>query len=245
MAENKSGFSDPLDSIVNRIKESNKTSGGQIKTPESLVDKTDEIINGSNKNASVAVKSPSFEDTIILDDDVNYGDNDADEELAKLEKQDEEDRNAKIEEARIAREENKPVDLPHNSLDADEVAADLDHQGSNAIIVSKMIDQVVAMHHLPSGGVPTYDPKHPKEKIELKFPIMGELMACYLKDGAQITKQFEDLILDNWYLDSGITARQYVNNGYKDITSRTDDTIVEDTDTSSDDDKSDDGDNTN
>lgn len=236
MAEdNKHGFSDPLDAIVNRVKDSQQKTGGMIKAPDYLSNAGTDYSQIPDK-VGVRPTEPLLEDTIILDADedavtstpvsttkveteVNYGDDDADAELAAIEARENAERQKQLEEARIAREENKPVDLPHQSLDIDEVAADMEHQGTNAEIVGQMVQQVAKMHKLPSGGVPEYDPRRPSEKIELKFPVMGELMACYVSDGPVISKKFEDLILDNWYLDSGITARQYVENGYKELTS--------------------------
>lgn len=235
MADNNMGFSDPLDSIVNRIKEkeSKSTTGGTLNIPESNVTvdtgKSYTVENDVPTAKAVEPKPtpsafPTFEDTIIddaevaADPDVNYGDDDADAEIAAAERHEAEELAKKREEARIAAEQNKPFDLPHNSLDADAVAEDLDHQGGNAILVGKMVQQVARDYKLPSGGVPEYDPRYPaREKVQLKFPVMGELMAEYIKHGEVITPRFVDLILDNWYLDSGITARQFVENGYKDV----------------------------
>lgn len=220
MAENNNNnvFSDPLDSIVNRIKDT--STGGSLEIPKVL--REDTPIRDEEKPSVRANEpkptAPAFEDTIIDDVDVNYGDDDADAEIAEMDRRDAEELERKREEARVALENNKPQDLPHQSLDADAVAADLDHQGNNAIIVGKMVQQVVHDYKIPSGCIPEIDPRYPaKDKVQLKFPVMGELMALYIKYGEVITKEFVDIILDNWFLDSGITARTFVQNGYKDV----------------------------
>lgn len=229
----KSGFNDPLDAIINRIKEDDGKSG-RLDVPKINDTSNDVVMNKGPevKAAEREIPTPPIDltESFVTDDfsenkketpetpssnEVNYGENDLDDELREIEAAEKAERAQLIKEAEEVREANKPKQLPPEMYDMSEITADVAHQANNQLIVADMVHEVVKRHNIPSGGVPEVDPQGIDK--DLKFHVMGELVACYQNDGPVITEKFEALVLNNWYLDSGITARQYVDRGYKDI----------------------------
>ena len=231
----KHSFNDPLDAIVNRIKEDNDKSG-RLDIPK-INDTSDDVVMNRGpvvKATEREIPTPPIDltESFVVDDFeekknddksessseevVNYGENDLDDELREIEAAEKAEREQLIKEAEEAKKANKPKQLPPEMYDMSEITADVAHQANNQLIVADMVQEVAKRHKIPSGGVPEVDPKGIDK--DLKFHVMGELIACYQNDGPIITDKFEALVLNNWYLDSGITAREFVDRGYKDIT---------------------------
>lgn len=214
MADNKQ-FHDPLDEVIGRIANTkNKTSGG-IAIPEHK-----SSIDDITPDSGVTIKKV---DNKVPE--INYGDDDIDNEIKAAEEADRQSKEEKLVELEKSKEEHPEEIMPPQPYDMEAVSNDLAFQESTLDIVSRMIRQVVKINKIPNGGVPDVIPGTNRP---LKRAVMGDLIEQYHINGDVITKDFENLVLDNWYLDSGITARAFVDNGYSE-------NPVEDTDTSSND----------
>lgn len=206
-------FTDPLDDIISRY---NSTGAGTTKENESTG-----IVGMPTDVKSNVGAPPVSEDTVEIRkvapapiEDINYGDDDLDEEIRREDEARAAQRREQAEALEQMKEDNKPDAMPPEFYDMNAVTDAVDFQAGTLDIVGRMVKEVVNINKIPSGGIPDVNPV---TKQELKRLVMGDLIEQYHLNGEVITKQFEDIILDNWYLDSGITARAYVMNGYKDI----------------------------
>ena len=70
-----------------------------------------------------------------------------------------------------------------------------------------MVNRVVAKYHIISGGIPDVRDL-PDGGVVQKMHIMGDLIDIYHNSGEKITPEFENLILSNWILPNGKTAKE-------------------------------------
>lgn len=218
--ENDNKFKDSLDSLLDRFQE-NDTPNAGVKVPE--MPESFQLPPDEQPQGPTVRKAES-----VHEQEINYGDNDLDDAIRAEEEREKAERERQLEEARAEREANKPDEMPPQPYDFEETDKEMAHQETTIEIVGKMVQSVAARHHLTSGGIPMNDPQHPKE--ELRRHIMGDLIECYHRDGDIITQKFEDIVLSNWYLASGITAKAFVANGYKDINEDDNKPLTEDVD---------------
>lgn len=141
---------------------------------------------------------------IDLDDDV-YGKNDLAKEI-------EEEENAEQQEAEAAaqlfREMKEIEEAQHNQpvIDSNDKGYQneaIGFQGDKLAIVTTMVNKVIAKYHIVEGAVP-------EDVMRL---VMGELVDEYHNSGEEITPRFEEIILKNWMLPSGVTAYDAIQNG--------------------------------
>lgn len=200
---NNTGFVDPLDGVMDRI----ASQKSNIITPKPVPkeDFKETLAKQSNEIHKVEPEFP----------EVNYGDNDLDDEIAREEAQRKQEKQKKIEEAGKVHEANKGEKMAPQHLDLNEIANELNFQGETISIVAKMAEEVVRINKLPSGGIPVED-EHVLDAngnpIPIRLRAMGELVEEYQNQGEVITKKFEDIVLDNWVLDDGTPARAYILN---------------------------------
>ena len=93
-------------------------------------------------------------DVIDDDDDDIYGDNDLANEIAAEEEAEQQARTAAAQRAQAEREASKPNPMLGQSKDKDYQAGMVDFETRKIAIVTTMVNQVVAKHHLVSGGIP-------------------------------------------------------------------------------------------
>ena len=199
---NDNKFEDSLDSLLDRFKDDD--SSAEIKVPdipEKIVLPPDAEPEGTTVRRAEP-KPP----------EINYGDDDLDAAIRAAEERDKAEREKKVQETLEAREANKPDPMPPQFYDEKAVDDDMVHQEDVLGIVGQMVQSVAARNKLPSGGVPEMDPHN--KKMPLRQHVMGDLIECYHRDGAFISKKFEDIVLSNWYLDNGMTGKQFVANGF-------------------------------
>lgn len=198
---NKGGFVDPLDDVMNRIS-SQKSNIITPKQPQP--DNFKELVAEQSNEIRKADPEP-----------INYGDDDLEAEIAREEELLKQQKQQKIEEAARVHEENKGEKMAPQHLDLNEIANELGFQAETISIVGKMAEEVVKRNKLPSGGIPVEDEKildANGNPIPIRLRAMGELVEEYQNQGEIITKKFEDIVLDNWVLDDGTPARAYIMN---------------------------------
>ena len=198
---NKGGFVDPLDDVMNRIS-SQKSNIITPKQPQP--DNFKELVAEQSNEIRKADPEP-----------INYGDDDLEDEIAREEELLKQQKQQKIEEAARVHEENKGEKMAPQHLDLNEIAHELGFQAETISIVGKMAEEVVKRNKLPSGGIPVEDEKildANGNPIPIRLRAMGELVEEYQNQGEIITKKFEDIVLDNWVLDDGTPARAYIMN---------------------------------
>lgn len=201
MANN--NFVDPLDDIMNRVQNESNESNGGIKIPP--MPSNIKLPPDEEERVTVTKADPP---------EINYGDDDIENEYAEKERIEAEERARQAKENAIAREENKPEEMAPEMYDEKAIGDEVAHQGNTLDTVAAMVRQVAIDYRLPSGGIPEVNPSD-KRDVNFKMRIMGDLVECYHRDGAVITDTFRNTVLDNWYLDSGVKATTYVNNGFK------------------------------
>lgn len=165
---------------------------------ETFIDPMDELMarfsddNTSKEDTSeVTPVTPEIDrpvDVIDDDDDDIYGDNDLANEIAAEEEAEQQARAAAAQRAQAEREANKPNPMLGQSMDQNYQAGMVDFETRKIAIVTTMVNQVVAKHHLVSGGIP-------QEKM---MQVMGDLVDIYYGSGEVITPEFEQKILENW-----------------------------------------------
>lgn len=172
-------FVDPLDELMNRHQEALNQNGSD-----------DAVV--PQENTSVVETAPAM---TTADDDDEFGANDLAKEIEMEEQIAAETRQQRIEQMReAAAAEKTSVIMPPHPYDKEKQTADIDFQAANVELVTSMVQEVVRRHNLTSGSIPERTDQDP----DLRMHVMGELMECYYKDGAVITPEFENIVLQNW-----------------------------------------------
>ena len=191
--ENQNGFTDPLEEIMDRVK-------------------SKDVI------APIAAATPALSTPIEIHREpltINYGDDDLDKEIERDEIAQREEKIKKAEEVQREHDEHKDVINPPQPYDVNAIASDVDFQGSTLELVSKMVNQVVKDYGLTSGGIPMEDTNVLDEygnPIQIRQRVMGELVTEYQMNGDIITQKFVSIILDNWVMEDGTSARVFIEN---------------------------------
>lgn len=165
-------FTDPLDEIMARHM-------GQTE-----FNKKDETIEETMS------EDDSITTDIEIEDDIDYGDNDLDDEIKQQEEIEAKEREEAIKkhEEEVAAEKAKLKNGPPHPLDMNETNKVFNFEATKIATVTMMVNQVVAKHHIVSGCIPD----------DIKMRVMGELIEIYYKNGEVITPEFEQILLSNW-----------------------------------------------
>ena len=179
---NNSSFNDPLDELMNKHK----------------------AANGETVEIPLAEETPEEEPAVIRQD-IDFGDNDLEAEIAAEDAAREQARREQYEAMKAAQEENTPklTALPPQPHDEKKQGEEMDFQGDKLGIVTGMVNRVVAKYKLFTGGIP----------VDVRMQVMGELLDLYHNFGDTITPEFEGLIIDHWIMEDGTSGRDFVNNG--------------------------------
>ena len=197
---------------------------GDIKTPESEVPEVPAEYNPISKESVPmdTVDPPTFEphtqvpyitdpndvSTEVEADEIDYGDNDMEEEI-----QLEDDLRTKEREAMYAEAKKNEIPnafQPPNEKDMNYNRDAIGFQSEKLAIVAQMVNRVVAKYHIISGEIPDVRTLDDGRTVQ-KMHIMGELIDIYHNNGEVITPEFENIILSNWILPNGKTARESLN----------------------------------
>lgn len=184
---NNDQFVDPLEALFDK----HQKASGIISTSneeESTIDQTDDILNNNTS-------------------DVDYGDNDLEEEIKKEDMIEAENRMKAIQS--YSNNDVKAA-MPPDEHDMKYHKEAIDYQADKIAIVTTMVNKVVAKHHLVSGGIDQIG--IPERLIKGQREVMGDLIDIYHQTGDKITPEFEETILNNWILPSGITAAESIRN---------------------------------
>ena len=191
---------DKLDELLRRHGVAN-----DITTPEPTVEEP-------KVEESTPTETPSISTEPQVDEldplyDVDYGDNDLEEEMKA-----EDDARMKEREALYAQA--KKNDIPEAFQPPDEKDMNYNReaigfQSEKLAIVAQMVNRVVAKYHIISGEIPNVR-ELPDGRTVQKMHIMGELIDIYHNNGEVVTTEFEDLILSNWVLPNGKTAKEEI-----------------------------------
>ena len=187
-------FVDPLDEIMRRRE-------GNIETPKvepAQPAEEQSVVEPTVTETVIDQNAPTYQDDLSIggsDDDDIYGKNDLAKEIAAEDASEAELRQLQYRQL-MAQKKNaaKTVIMPPDPHDREKQAEDIDHQGQNALIVSKMINKVLAKHNITSGEIP----ESTNEDPDYRMHVMGELMEEYYYNGEEPTPLFEDLVLKSW-----------------------------------------------
>lgn len=194
---NNNQFVDPLERLLSKHQEamgiepsSPSTENEDTTSPTTQTDET----------------KPTEEITSELDPfwEIDYGDTDIEEEIAREEEMETEAKMKAIENS----SKKEDVVMPPNEYDMKYHEEAINYQSDKLAVVTTMVNKVVAKHHLISGGI---DPVgFPDRGIKSQRQVMGELIDIYHENGDVITPEFENMILDNWVMPDGITATESI-----------------------------------
>ena len=186
---NNSTFNDPLDELINKHKAAN---GETVEIP---------------LEPETPAAEPAAEEPNNLAQDIDFGDNDMEAEIAAEDAAREQARREQYEAMKAAREENNPklAAMPPQPYDEKVQGDEVDFQGDKLGIVTGMVNRVVAKYKLFTGGIPA----------DVRMQVMGELLDLYHNFGDTITPEFEGLIIDHWIMEDGQSGRDFINLGSK------------------------------
>lgn len=185
-----------------------------VKTPEDtvvvaddapMVAANDEPISNEPITTSVQVDP--------IDDDINYGDDDADNEYEAQRQREEAEREAQYSEMKANEVKSgfMPPDEKNEAYNREAVG----FQTEKLAMVSAMVNRVIAKYHLIEGGIPeVYESQDGKIHWE-RMNIMGELIDIYHTTGEVITPEFENMVLSHWLLPDGTFANNVIAAGGK------------------------------
>ena len=167
---NNEDFRDPLDELMNNHLAANGEESREI-IPEELKSTNEET---TQVETAETPKKP----------EINFGDNDLEEEIAREDAAREAERQARREAAERARRENLNTSpMPPQEHNKDIQRQEVDFQGETLNKVTGMVNRVVAKHKLFTGGIPE----------DIKMKVMGELVEIYYHYGEQIVPEFGNL----------------------------------------------------
>lgn len=162
-------------------------------------------------------------------EEINYGDNDINDEIAA-----EEAAAAKLREEAIAKakseKDNTNVLMPPDPHDEKATTEDVNYQIDKLAVVTTMVNHVVAKYHLVNGGIP--EAPDMERGYFGKRAVMGDLIEYYdTHSDNTITPEFENIILSNWVMDDGSLAKDWINIPHDETSESSDDTEKEPTET--------------
>ena len=143
-------------------------------------------------------------------DDIDYGDNDLDDEIAAENEAEEIARTEAMAERQKMVDDKKTI-MPPDSKDPNVMADFANYQTEKVAIVTTMVNKVIAKYHITEGGI--QDATDINSGIKCKREVMGDLIEYYdTHDNNEITPEFEAIILNNWIMDNGQTAASWIKN---------------------------------
>lgn len=152
------------------------------------------------------VKTPDVVEPVVEEEPeteyvIDYGDNDADEEMRIEDEMHEAAIKSEIEKRKAEEAKNPKYFTPPNEKDMDYNAEAIGFQGDKLAIVTNMVNRVIAKYHIVSGNVPEMGPGG-----MTKMMVMGELVDVYHEFGEEIDGKFEQVLLSRWILPDGRRA---------------------------------------
>ena len=197
---NMSDFKDPLDAIIAKV--------------EAATNGNNNVVENSTPPPAMPenVILPPVEDTpstTVVNNDIDYGDNDLDAEIKAEEAAVKEAREAAVKEAAERRAEEVKTLMPPDSHDPNTLAGMANYQTEKIAVVTTMVNHVIAKYHITEGGIPELP--DPVTGIKGRREVMGDLIEYYdTHTNNEITPEFENIILRNWVMPSGETANVWI-----------------------------------
>jgi hypothetical protein len=201
---------DKLDELLRRHAEANDiTTPGTVENTPQVNDFKETPVEPTPQPTPSISTDPQVDE--IDDDDtdydpyIDYGDDDQEAELKAEEEAIMSEREKLYKEAA----KNKIPDAfqPPDEKDMNYNAEAIGFQSEKLAVVAQMVNRVVAKYHIISGEIPPVR-ELDNGMVVQKMHIMGELIDIYHNSGEKITPEFESLILNNWVLPNGKTARE-------------------------------------
>lgn len=172
-------------------------------------DPLQELINKHKRANGITVDEESVaEETSASSSNIDYGENDLTNEIeAEKKDTDEKKQNEYNAQKKIQQEkEAEKTAMPPQPYDMKSSAVDIAFQADKIAIVTTMVNKVISKYHIITGGIPEVD----ANGNAVKRKVMGDLIDLYHVNGDVITTEFENTILSNWILPSGITAAESI-----------------------------------
>ena len=188
---NEQKFTDPIDELLARHM-----------NQEELEERAQSISDNIESKAANAYDQSNDYDVDIDDsiEDVDYGDSDLEDEIRAQEELEQQQRDELIKQHEELEKEMQAriTNGPDHPLDMQKTAETFDFEREKIATVTMMVNQVIAKHHIISGGIPE----------DIRFQVMGELVDMYYRNGEVITPEFEQMILSHWVGGSTIEQQQ-------------------------------------
>lgn len=200
-------MTDPLEELI----KAHSNANGETHVIESAPTTTPE--SNTPEEPFIDPFGSAINSDLTTNSDINFGDNDLEEEMKAEDEAKAQARKEHFEEIQKERDlANERSAMPSDPYDPNERANDMDYQSDKIGIVTTMVNKVVAKYHLFEGEIPT-DNSITQGKTLARMQVMGELIDIYhnMTDD-NITPEFEDVILSNWIMPDGTTAKEYVSN---------------------------------
>ena len=155
-------------------------------------------------------KSDTTSSTSTNDDD-EFGDNDLQNKIAEEEAREERERIAAIEEERRrkAEEAKKIVKVPEYK-NPQEMGEAIGFQADKIAMINRMTQMVLKKYFIKEGEIPEAYPAEGAGNHLTRLQCLGELTAMYETNGNIITPEFEQIILNNWKMNNGQFAIDWV-----------------------------------
>lgn len=191
---------DKLDELLRR-----HAVAGDITTPPASEETTKPSEPETTPEPTIST-TPQVEELDPLHD-IDYGDNDLENEIKA-----EDDKRRKEREAIYAAAKKNEIPDAFQAPDERDEAYNreaIGFQSEKLAIVAQMVNRVVAKYHIISGEIPDVRNLPGGGNVQ-KMHIMGDLIDIYHTSGEKITPEFEDIILSNWILPNGKTAKEEI-----------------------------------
>lgn len=164
------------------------------------------VADTTNAN-SVPVTSP----TSKVDDDDEFGDNDMQKEIEAEEARELAERKAAYEaQKKLEEEARKKKDIAPRHNDPKAMGESIGFQADKIAMINRMTQMVLKKWCIKEGEIPESYPEEGAGKHLTRLQCLGELTALYEANGAIITTEFEQIILNNWKMNNGQFAIDWV-----------------------------------
>ena len=154
---------------------------------------------------------PITSDSAVNTIEDEYGDNDLNEEIAAQEAKEQREREIAIQQKKEEEEAEKrnKTKVPEYK-NPQEMGEAIGFQTDKIAMINRMTQMVLKKYFIKEGEIPESYPAEGAGEHLTRLQCLGELTALYEAEGAYITPKFEEIILNNWKMNNGQFAKQWV-----------------------------------
>lgn len=154
---------------------------------------------------------PITSDSAVNTIEDEYGDNDLNEEIAAQEAKEQREREIAIQQKKEEEEaERRNKTKVPEYKNPQEMGEAIGFQTDKIAMINRMTQMVLKKYFIKEGEIPESYPAEGAGEHLTRLQCLGELTALYESEGAYITPKFEEIILNNWKMNNGQFAKQWV-----------------------------------